>query len=41
MNLLARLARPIFEWNHQVVMQQGAEGLAHLLNARLVSATQN
>ena len=35
-NWLAPLARPIFEWNHDVVMQQGALGLAGLLNARLV-----
>jgi hypothetical protein len=41
MNLLAPLARPLFQWNHKVVMQQGAEGLARRLNARLVSATQN
>ena len=36
MNLLAPLARPIFEWNHDVVMRRGAEGLARLLGARLV-----
>ncbi len=36
MNLLAPLARPIFEWNHDVVMRQGGEGLARLLGARLV-----
>ena len=36
MNWLAPLARPLFEWNHNLVMQQGAEGLARLLNARLL-----
>ena len=27
MNLLAPLARPIFKWNHDVIMHWGAEGL--------------
>lgn len=36
MNLLAPIARPLFKWNHDQVMRQGAEGLARLLNARLV-----
>jgi hypothetical protein len=36
MNLLAPLARPIFEWNHDVIMRQGGEGLARLLDVRLV-----
>lgn len=36
MNLMAPLARPFFEWNHDVVMRQGGEGLAGLLGARLV-----
>jgi len=36
MNLLALLARPIIEWNHHTVMQQGGIALAHMLNARLV-----
>ena len=31
MNLLAPLARPLFEWNHNVVMSWGAEGLAQRL----------
>jgi uncharacterized protein YndB with AHSA1/START domain len=38
MRVLAPLARPIFEWNHDVVMRQGGEGLARVLGARLVSA---
>ena len=37
MNLLAPLARPVFAWNHDVVMRQGAEGLARLLGARLIA----
>lgn len=31
MNLLAPLARPLFEWNHNVVMSWGAKGLAQRL----------
>ncbi len=37
MNVIAPLARPLFKWNHDQVMRQGAEGMARLLNARLVS----
>ncbi|HKQ32652.1 MAG TPA: polyketide cyclase, partial [Thermodesulfobacteriota bacterium] len=33
MNLIAPLARPIFKWNHDVVMKWGAEGLARRLGA--------
>ena len=36
MNLLAPIARPVFAWNHDVVMRQGGVGLARLLGARLV-----
>jgi hypothetical protein len=36
MNLIAPIASPLFSWNHHKVMQQGAEGLARLLNARLL-----
>lgn len=36
-NVLAPIARPLFKWNHDRVMRQGAEGMARLLNARLVS----
>lgn len=35
MRWLARLAWPIFKWNHDIVMQRGGEGLARRLNARL------
>lgn len=37
MTLVAPVARPLFKWNHDYVMRQGGEGLARLLNARLVS----
>ena len=39
MNLLAPIARPIFRWNHNVVMHQGGRGLADLLGARLLAVT--
>jgi len=38
MNLLAPLARPVFEYNHDVVMRWGGEGLAQRLGARLLAA---
>jgi len=37
MNLLAPIARPVFAWNHDVVMGWGAEGLSKLLGARLLA----
>ena len=37
MNALAPVARPVFAWNHDVVMRQGGESLARLLRARLVA----
>jgi len=36
MNLIAPLARPLFEWNHNVVMSWGAQGLAERLGATVV-----
>jgi hypothetical protein len=36
MKLLAPIARPLFKWNHDYVMQRGAEALARRLDARLV-----
>ena len=36
MNLLAPLVRPLFAWNHRVIMGWGANGLAARLNARLL-----
>jgi hypothetical protein len=41
MNLLAPLARPVFVWNHDVVMAWGYDGLVRLLSASLgVSPSQ-
>jgi carbon monoxide dehydrogenase subunit G len=37
MNLLAPLARPVFEWNHHAVMRRGGEGLARRVDARLLA----
>ena len=39
MNAVAPIARPVFRWNHNVVMRQGGEGLANLLGARLLAVT--
>ena len=36
MNVVAPLARPVFRWNHDLVMRQGGEGLARRLGVRLV-----
>lgn len=36
MNLLEPVARPVFAWNHNVVMRQGGTGLARLLGVRLL-----
>jgi uncharacterized protein YndB with AHSA1/START domain len=38
MNLIAPLARPAFEWNHDWVMRNGGEGLARLLGTRLLAS---
>ncbi len=38
MNRVAPLARPVFAWNHDVVMAWGAQGLARLLGARLLAS---
>ena len=37
MNLLAPLVRPMFAWNHDVVMRWGGQGLARRLGARLLA----
>jgi hypothetical protein len=37
MNRLGRVARPVFAWNHDVVMRWGGEGLARRLGARLLA----
>jgi hypothetical protein len=36
MNLLSPIARPLFEWNHNVVMSWGARGLEQRLGASVV-----
>ena len=38
MNVIAPLARPIFEYNHDVVMRWGGEGLARRLGCSLLAA---
>ena len=37
MNLLAPIARPVFEWNHNVVMNWGAEGLGKRLGVSVIA----
>ena len=37
MNALGPLARPVFAWNHDLVMRQGGHGLAKRLDATLVA----
>ena len=37
MNRVAPLARPLFAWNHDVLMGLGGEGLARRLGVRLVA----
>jgi uncharacterized protein YndB with AHSA1/START domain len=39
MNLLAPVARPIFAWNHGVIMDWGAEGLAKKIGAKSISTS--
>ncbi len=41
MNLLAPVARPVFKWNHDVVMRWGAEGLARQLSGTKGAARAN
>jgi uncharacterized protein YndB with AHSA1/START domain len=38
MNLLAPVARPVFEWNHDWVMARGGEGIARLLGCELLAS---
>lgn len=38
MNLLAPVARPVFEWNHDWVMARGGEGIAQLLGCKLLAS---
>jgi uncharacterized protein YndB with AHSA1/START domain len=37
MNVIGPVARPAFAWNHDLVMRQGAHGIARELGARLVA----
>ena len=41
MNLLAPIARPVFEWNHNVVMSWGAEGLAKRLGVSVIEQEES
>jgi len=38
MNVVAPVARPVFEWNHDWVMARGGEGLAARLGVELVAS---
>jgi hypothetical protein len=38
MNLVGPVARPVFSWNHDVVMRWGGEGVARRLGVRLLAA---
>ena len=38
MNVLGPVARPVFDYNHDVVMRWGGEGLAQRLDCRLLAA---
>jgi hypothetical protein len=38
MNLLGPVARPVFAWNHDVVMRWGGEGLAGRVGGRLLAS---
>jgi len=37
MNLVGPVARPVFKWNHDFVMRQGADGLAAALGVGLIA----
>ncbi len=41
MNLLAPIARPVFKWNHDVVMGWGAQGLAKRLGVSVVEVKED
>ena len=38
MNLFSPIAKPVFAWNHDYVMRQGAQGLADKLGAELITS---
>lgn len=35
MNTIAPIAKPVFKWNHDIIMGWGAEGLSKRLNAQI------
>jgi hypothetical protein len=37
MSVLGSVVRPAFVWNHDVVMRQGADGIARALGAQLIA----
>ena len=39
MNLVAPVAKPFFSWNHDVIMDWGAEGLARKIGAKAISTS--
>jgi hypothetical protein len=39
MNAVAPLGRPVFHWSHDLVMRNGAHGLAGLLDAELLAVS--
>jgi len=41
MNLLSPIAGPLFKWNHNVIMNWGAQGLAKRLNSSVVVARES
>ncbi len=41
MNLLAPIMRPIFAWNHNILMNEGGKSLAALLKTRLVKESKH
>lgn len=41
MNLVSGIARPLFRWNHDVVMSWGARGLAQRLGTQVIEAREH
>jgi len=41
MNLISPLAKPLFKWNHDVVMRWGAEGLARRLGTDVIEVKES
>jgi hypothetical protein len=40
MNMLAPIARPFFQWNHDVIMEWGGKGLAKRLGCKLLNGRE-